>query len=103
MSLPGNPQLPRDSSSSISAEAGIIAQSTASSWRAGRDSGRSSSFPRSQTLFGNALRETPFRTPVSSNWENAKQSFADGVPKLSLGTRGTRPARQNQTVAQTAF
>jgi hypothetical protein len=40
---------------------------------------------RSQTLFGNALRETLFR--VSSVTEGAKQSFADGVPKQSLGTR----------------
>ncbi len=45
-------------------------------------------FPRSQTLFGNAVRETLFRVlPRQRVTADAKRSFAKRVPKQSLGTR----------------
>src|SRR5579884_1448701 len=53
-------------------------------------SAKHESFSGYQTLFGNRLRETPFRGN-SVALAGAKQSFADGVPKQSLGTRNEVP------------
>ena len=45
-------------------------------------------FPRSQALLGNARRRNSVSRPVPR--PDSKRSFADGVPKQSLGTRGEK-------------